>query len=240
MIPIRSILFAWACTALVWGCAKTGQESAQPVRTPTESTSTAVADIASLDCVDVVFHSDAEHVLYLAELSYRMDEAESDEMPSLEQDFFCAFPDRFDTIQRFLGNMESVEGYSGYVGQRFDDTLHRFTFLKTIPKDDYYRKFVRMSIGGNWEADQISNTFGFLGKLFHDIPNAGRVLAEFTDDEIRSVFRFAFDGPHPDHPEHHRKFDLLQKRLEPFDPRLSRLMSEAFLQLLAEDDGHGH
>jgi hypothetical protein len=112
--------------------------------------------------------------------------------------------------------------------------------LQSISDSAYYDKYVRINIDGIWEADNIREAFNFGNRLSIDTDNACKVLSKFSDKEIKSVFRFIFDGPHPDNEMNEGIYKDLKQKIDSQNARLSQLLTESYNELLAEDDGHGH
>ena len=120
------------------------------------------------------------------------------------------------------------------------DMIGFFSQLKSIPDSAYYEKYIRINIDGHWEADNISEAFGFQYRLISDTEAACKTLETFSDQEIKSVFRFIFDGPHPKNEQNEKTFETLKPKIESQNKRLGSLLSEAYATILAEDDGHGN
>jgi len=161
-----------------------------------------------------------------------------EEKVKYEQLFFKEFPSSFREMQDFFG-YDDIKGkaplYDYPIG---DNIIVFFSKLKHIEMDDYYNKYIDICIDGKWEADNISEGFGLTTKLYYDTEAIISVLSEKTDKEIKSVFRFVFDGPHPD--QRKESYEELHNKVKPVNPRVADLMKQAYEQLLSEDDGHGH
>ena len=65
-------------------------------------------------------------------------------------------------------------------------------------------------------------------------------LSGFSDSEIESVFRFIFDGPHPQNEYNQSIYKELKGIIATEDKRLADLLTRAYDKLMVEDDGHGH
>lgn len=113
-----------------------------------------------------------------------------------------------------------------------------FSELKSIPYEEYYKKYININIGGNWQADNIQAAFGFQYRLLNDTKEACSVLSLYKDKEIKSVFRFLFDGPHPKNEHNSTLYNTLKPKIENQDKRLGRLLTEAYKELMAEDHRH--
>ena len=167
-----------------------------------------------------------------------------------EQKFFCAFPKSFVGMQAVFGYdndkgaapLYSTENPThSYMNKRiFSDVIGFFSDLQSIPDSSYYNKYIKINIDGYWEADNISEAFGFHYRLINDTKAASETLENFTDEEIRSVFRFIFDGPHPKNEHNKEIFQTLKPEIREQSQRLGNLLYEAYATMMAEDDGHGH
>lgn len=167
-----------------------------------------------------------------------------------EQKFFCAFPKSFEEMQSLFGfDDENGAGplysnknntYSYTDRHIMSDVIGFFSELRSIPDSAYYEKYVRINIDGYWEADNISEAFGLHHRLTNDTKAVSKALSVFTDEEIRSVFRFIFDGPHPKNEYNKEIFETLKPKIKEQNERLGNLLYEAYSAMMAEDDGHGH
>jgi hypothetical protein len=143
--------------------------------------------------------------------------------------------------------MQAIFGYDDEKGAaplydypKGENVIQYFSRLESIPDSTYYDKFVRINIDGIWEADNIREAFGFANRLTTDTENACKILTTFSDKEIKSVFRFIFDGPHPKNKYNEKLYWRLKPVIDSQNERLSRLLTESYERLMAEDDGHGH
>ena len=170
---------------------------------------------------------------------FKMAQVSKDEEKDLyDQKFFCAFPNSFE-------EMEALFGYDEQKGEaplyfNGDKIIYYFSNLTTISKDEYYDKYVSINIGGNWQADNIREAFYFVDRLQNDTKAASASLSKRTDEEVKSVFYFIFDGPHPKNDTNKRVYDSLLPKVSQQDERLGKLLKEAYHDLMEEFDGHGH
>ena len=157
-----------------------------------------------------------------------------------EQKFFCSFPDSFKGMQAVFGYDDENGAAPLYDFPKGENVIQYFGKLESIPDSTYYDKYVRINIGGMWEADNIREAFDFANRLIQDTKNACKVLSTFSDKEIKSVFRFIFDGPHPKNEYNEKLYKNLKSEIDSHNERLSLLLTESYEKLMAEDDGHGH
>lgn len=167
-----------------------------------------------------------------------------------EQKFFCAFPSSFKEMQSLFG-FDNENGpaplyltdgntYRYTNRQIMSDVIGFFSELQSIPDYAYYEKYIRINIDGYWEGDNISEAFGFHHRLINNTEAVSLVLTDFSDEEIRSVFRFMFDGPHPNNEYNEEIFESVKPRITEQNERLGNLLHEAYSTIMAEDDGDGH
>ncbi len=194
----------------------------------------------NVDFTDLDFNSAEQQADSILAFMEKATDSSSANRIRWEQKFFCAFPNSFK-------GMQAVFGYDNYNGAAplYDypkgaNVIQFFSQLESIPDSTYYDKYVRINIGGIWEADNIREAFDFADRLMKDTKNACKALSTFSDKEIKSVFRFIFDGPHPKNEYNEKLFSNLKPEIESYNERLSRLLTESYEKLMAEDDGHGH
>ena len=98
-----------------------------------------------------------------------------------------------DLVNKYEYETETGFGVDFYF---YNGLIAFFSRLESIPAEPYYEKYINININGNWQADSITEAFGFHYRLCTDTENACRILSKYSNEEIRSVFRFIFDGPH--------------------------------------------
>jgi hypothetical protein len=205
--------------------------------------------VENVDCSEINFNSAEQQGDSL--LSYYKKATDSTLITRMkwEQKFFCAFPNSFKGMQSIFGYDEksgaaplySIENNTHSYSDRYimSDVIGYFSVLESIPDSTYFEKYVRINIDGYWEADNISEAFGFHNRLINDTKAASKALSQFTNEEVRSVFRFIFDGPHSKNEYNEEIFEILKQKIKQ-NERLGNLLNEAYSTLTAKDDGHGH
>lgn len=157
-----------------------------------------------------------------------------------DERFFCAFPNSFKEMQVVFGFDDKNGSAPLYDYPNGENMIKYFAKLNSIPKDTYYDKYINICLDGVWEADNIREAFGFADRLTNDTEAACLSLAKRTDKEIKSVFHFIFDGPHPKNEYNEKIYTELLPILIKQDERLGKLLKEAYNKVITEDDGHGH
>lgn len=155
-----------------------------------------------------------------------------------DRKFFCAFPNSFEEMEALFGFDEQKGEAPLYFGG--DELIYYFSNLTTIPKDEYYNKYININIGGNWQADNIREAFYLDERLRNDTRAVSKSLSKRTDEEIKSVFRFIFDGPHPKNDFNDQIYEDLLPKISRQNERLENLFTRAYRDLIEEHDGHGH
>jgi len=153
---------------------------------------------------------------------------------------FCVFPDSFREMQELFGYDDHNGAAPLYEFPNGDKIIKYFGKLTSIPRDQYYDKYINICIGGIWEADNIKEGFGIQERLLFDTEGVCGRLVKRSDKEILSLFQFIFDGPHPDNKNNRNIYKQLLPRVEKFDKKLGHLLSESFDGLMKENRGHRH
>ena len=191
----------------------------------------------AFECIGFVFGSPKEQADSLVAFMNRARNSPPAVRRIWEQRFFCAFPGSFKGMQCLFG-YDDVKGPAPlyHAGEKM---IQYFSTLRSIPDSLYYFKYISINLNGVWEADNVREAFGLQQRLLEDTDNVCRSLADFSDREIISVFRFIFDGPHPRHKHNAALYSQLRLRLDAQGGCFSKLLSQAYEEILAEDDGHG-
>jgi hypothetical protein len=158
--------------------------------------------------------------------------------PVAVERFFCAFPNSFKEMEDLFGFSEKNRGAPLYNYEDGAAILEYFKNLTTIPKADYYNKYINICVGGVWEADHIVHAFDFEDKLINDTHVACTELSKRTDEDIASVFRFIFDGPHPQNLRSKVIYKRLLPRLNSYSARLGKLLTRSYKQVMRTTHGH--
>ncbi len=147
---------------------------------------------------------------------------------------FCSFPNSFEAMQELFGYNDSKGAAPLYDYPLGENIIKCFGRLTTICKDKYYDKYINICINGIWQADNIRAGFGIQERFLNDAEAACLRLTLRTDKEIKSVFKFIFDGPHPKNDDNQKIYNQLQSKIDKFDKRLSKLLTESYNQLMTE------
>lgn len=193
-----------------------------------------------IDCSDLEFHSAEQQADSILAFMEKAKDSSSANRIIWEQKFFCSFPNSFKGMQAVFGYDDENGAAPLYDYPQGENVIQYFSQLESIPDSTYYDKYVRINIDGIWEADNIREAFDFENRLIKDTKNACKVLSTFSDKEIKSVFRFIFDGPHPKNQYNQKLYKNLKSEIDRHNERLSRLLTESYEKLMAEDEGHGH
>ena len=154
-----------------------------------------------------------------------------------EHSFFEAFPADFKMMDRLFGynlgtNKESIFYEEG------EDMIVKFSSLKEIKDDVYFKKYIKICIDGKWKGDNIGYGFGLDNHLISNTKNVIRALNEFSKEEIKSVLYFLFDGPHPS--QHVERFNELNRVLLMHDKNLARILMQSYTELKEKENTFSH
>lgn len=185
------------------------------------------------------FDSMQERANYLTLLQAQFKTSNEQVKTAIEQKFFCAFPNSFTEMEQLFGfDMETGEAAPLYDYPDGMNTIIFFSELQTIEPSKYYEKYLNINVDGTWQADNIGGAF-MIAKKFNEQPDVFcEQLNKRADEELLSVFRFMFDGPHPAKVKD--RYSDLQSKLKAKNSRLGALLAQAYQQLLDATDGHGH
>lgn len=189
-------------------------------------------------CTSFVFRSVEERSDSMVVFMNRAKGSDLETKQKWDQMFFCSFPGSFN-------EMESLFGYKAKGGPAplYDyplgaNVIQYFSQLTTIPDSIYYKKYVEININGIWQADNIREAFGLATRLSSQTKSVCEVLSEYSDDEVKSVFHFIFDGPHPKHKRNEELYSDLKLKIDQVDKRLSKLLTDSYNMLMARGDIH--
>lgn len=203
-----------------------------------------VAQLKTMDCKEYNYMSEQQRADSLQ--TYMLRSINSDNSNESGISFFCSFPNSFEEMQKLFGfsNGTAAPLYSStgkYIQKNriYSDEIGFFTDLSNlIPHEIYYEKYIKMNINGRWDADNISEAFMIHNEIIDNTQLIAPVMMSFKDEEIESVFRFIFDGPHPKNEYNEKKFQAMTIKLKDDYNRLNILMKEAYDELISEDHSH--
>jgi hypothetical protein len=159
------------------------------------------------------------------------------EKDSLSEVFFIRmFPDNFKEFKVLYGYEEKDQ--KTIYGDLYKNDEQLFDYQpKHIRIEEYIKKLIDISIGGVWQADsvniiqmKINNLFVENSRLFIEI------LKKKNESEIRSFWKFFFDGPHPENQKNLYN-DVLNK-LEKIDEPMIPIVKSAYEK--AQEDWAEH
>lgn len=161
----------------------------------------------------------------------RADELDKERLDNV---FFESFPNSF-------SEMNKIFGYDDVLGEGplyFDGfkIIEYFSKLNQKDRHAYYYKYINICIDGKWEADNIVRGFGVYHRILNDTDVICELLDERTDEELKSVFNFIFDGPHPDNKGNHKLNRDLQKAIPNKHERLRQLINYSLEKLINNEE----
>lgn len=188
------------------------------------------------------FNSQADSIKLFMEKAISSNSEEKDKW---ERAFFCAFPNSFST-------MDSIFGYHGKPAPLYYSDIPKdesifgsmnsyisyFSKLSSIPSIEYYNKYINLCVNGYWQADNIRVAFGIGTRLLKDTKPLCEILSKRSDVEVKSIFRFIFDGPHPKNNTNKVFYEQLYNAINQENKKLSKLLMEAYTKLINEKHNH--
>ncbi|MDO6803980.1 hypothetical protein Q4595_16155 [Wenyingzhuangia sp. 1_MG-2023] len=165
-----------------------------------------------------------------------------------EHKFFNAFPETFSGMEKIFGYddikgeapLYSSEKYFGkYLDKRImSNIIGYFSEIKSVPNFNYIEKYINININGKWEADNIQNGFGIYYLIIDRTKEFVEIASNFSKTEMKSVFKFIFDSPHPKNAYNEKLFESLNIEIKKYDNRLSIILTEAYNELIIEKNHH--
>ena len=142
-----------------------------------------------------------ERAKKLNELYTKIKNANSDTKTELEHEFFRIFPDDYETFV-------SIYGWKGWPNPELEGILYGLEYYpqieyfldigKVIPYEVFIRKLIRISLGGEWEADEVDAVQRKIIQMMMDQKELFLLaLSEHTSEDLIKFWIFYFDGPHP-------------------------------------------
>ena len=148
--------------------------------------------------------------------------------------FFAAFPDNYLSLN-------SIYGYSDKAGAMplyglYNQHIEYFCRLNAIiPSKIYFNKLVKLGINGQWDADAINAIQDCILSHANEKPNLiVTLLKQYNEKEIRSFWRFLFDGPHPNSKGVKNQYNLLHKKIVLIDKKMANMMQNEYSKLVKE------
>jgi len=145
-----------------------------------------------------------------------------------EQKFFEEFPDNFNELNELYGDNEQRKK-AAILNDEVENHIYKlFNNLKSINDTAYYKKIIRIAIGGKWDADAV-NIFqnGLMNRVVNKPELTVFILRKMSQDSIKSFWYFYFDGPLPK-----KHFDPSLKKIKVIDKKIYGLMMESYDEVL--------
>lgn len=149
------------------------------------------------------------------------------EKDSLSEVFFIKmFPDNFKEFKAIYGYEEN-QGETVY-GDLYDNYEQIIDYQpKYISSEEYIKKLMDISMGGVWQSDNVAHIQNKVNSLFYKNSRLfTEILTKKDESEIRSFWKFFFDGPHPENQKNLYN-DVLNK-LEKIDESMIPIVKSAY------------
>ena len=147
-----------------------------------------------------------------------------------QRKFFELFPSSFESFEETFGfkNGKAAPLYDGH------EYVVKFFSLDSIPEREQIKKWIDISIGGQWDADAVNYFQHFLrSKVFKNIDLTYEFLKERPKKEIEGFFYFFFNEIHPQFETMPQEFEMIKNRDKEFYSLLVKGHKRAI-----EDSGH--
>lgn len=153
--------------------------------------------------------------------------------------FFSFFPNNFNSFNL-------IYGYDDEKGEMplYDFYEKHINFFCRLISEQAnaasYNKLIRLGIGGHWDADAVNLLQECIVQNINKNPSlALRELKQFNDMEIKSFWRFVYDGPHPGDIEIKKRYNSLYEKIKVSDTTIANLMKNEYEKLIKEFETHG-
>jgi len=203
------------------------------------STNINVAEEKEISCSDLTNHHIQEKADFLLEHCNKMNLIKNvEEKVKVERLFLCAFPSNFEEMEYMFGFYNETGKGPLYLAPNGRNVINCFKNLSSIPKYEYYDRYINICVNGVWQADNIRKGFGIGDKLKNDTEEICKQLSKKTDEEIQSVFHFIFEGPHPINDINKRIYEEISPKIGQQDERLEKLLRQTYEEMMAKDYSH--
>jgi len=148
--------------------------------------------------------------------------------------FFVTFPANFEVFHSLYG-FDDKTGPMPLYGLYVKHIAFFCKLNTTQSETDYFNKLIKLGINGHWDADGVGALQQCILSHINEKPDLTiTLLKQFKDSEIRSFWRFLFDGPHPEDKGKKTQFDTLHKNIELIDKRMADFMQIEYLRLIKD------
>lgn len=153
--------------------------------------------------------------------------------------FFSSFPNNFNSF-------DSTYGYDDKKGEMplynlYEKHINFFCRLVSEQSEsERYNKLIRIGIGGHWDADAVNLLQECI--VYHINKNPSLALTQlkkFNDKEIKSFWKFFYDGPHPSDTQIKKRYSNLYEKIKVLDTSIASLMKNEYERLVKESEMHG-
>lgn len=161
-----------------------------------------------------------------------------------KQIFFRAFPGTFEEFTIIFGYYGEIDEFGlheniGMLAETASDYIDAFFNKINISKSEFIKKVIDITKNSEWQSDGITIFQGNLKSFTQE--NLELVVQELhkrEEDQIKDFWWFYYAGPHPE--SYQEEFKALQHQVTALDQKVGELFNEAYEELLAESDKHGH
>ena len=193
--------------------------------------------------------STQERAKKLVNLYAQINNANTTNSLDLNQEFFCAFPSDFEGMEQLFGYDDKLGPGPLYSSSEstlkyqhkfiYSDLIGLFSELSSVDLQDYFKKYISININGEWNVDNISNGFGIYYRIINDTEEFCSALSKFDPVDIKSMFHFIFDGPHPINARSRHLYHSMKEQICIVDKSITMHLDEVYEEILQHGD-HDH
>jgi hypothetical protein len=197
------------------------------------------------NCTNIRFETNQAQADSIVEFYEKAQKTDGEEKIELENKFFCSFPNSFSEMESIfswdskLDKAGVLMDYSGGKNDEFmsEPLIYYFSNLKSIDVEEYYDKYISICTNGYWQADNIREGFYIYKRFINDTENACREFLKKDEDVIYSVFKFIFDGPHPDNEDNKEILQTIYPLIKEESTRLANILMKSY-DIVIKDNKH--
>jgi len=227
-IPLFSILILSACNESI-----DRTENKSSTNHPSK-----IAEVKNPSYRDILYSTSQQQADSLISFYLKAIESSGKEKKAYDSLFFCSFPNSYEGMKVLFGVDSNLQEGPLYYSIIYDNSYESkaiksniigyFSELTTIPKHEYYTKYITINLGGIKSGDHLNDAFGLYYIVKENPAFFCEVLAEYSDAEIESVFKFLLDYPQANDAKNAYVHDQLQPLLSKHNKRISQLFENTY------------
>jgi hypothetical protein len=228
LIPLFTILILSACNKSI----------DQTKNKSNTNHSSKIAEVKNHSYPDISYSTIQEQADSLISFYLKALESSGTEKKGYDSLFFCSFPNSYKGMNALFGVDSNLQEGPLYYSMIYDNSYESkaiksniigyFSELTTIPKHEYVTKYITINLDGIAKGDHLNDAFGLYHVVKENPAFFCKVLAEYSDAQIESVFKFLLDYPQPNDAKNAYVYKQLQPLLSNQNKRISQLFERAY------------